>query len=153
MLAFGWMPGYLCFNLSGPKKNLNKPKSHFNPNASFFLPKEKLSIVLSDFAFGVALLTLGNFIFTYGFLLILKLYLVPYMIVNLYLVLITYLHHTDTFIPHFREGEWTWLRGSLCTVDRSFGKWLDGVLHHIVDTHVCHHIFSKMPHYHCKVRN
>jgi len=150
MLLFGWMPAYLCFNMSGPKKNANGPKCHFNPYASFFLPKERLSVVLSDVAFGAALFTLGHFISSYGFLLIFKMYLVPYMIVNLYLVLITYMHHTDTFIPHFREGEWTWLRGSLCTVDRSFGKWLDGVLHHIVDTHVCHHIFSKMPHYHCK---
>lgn len=150
MLTFGWMPGYLCFNMTGPKKNVNGPKSHFNPNSSFFLPKEKLSIVLSDVAFGAAFFILSYFIITYGFLMVLKLYLVPYMIVNLYLVLITFLHHTDTYIPHFREHEWSWLRGSLCTVDRSFGKWLDGVLHHIVDTHVCHHIFSKMPHYHCK---
>lgn len=148
MLVVGWMPGYLCFNGWGPKKYRNGPKSHFNPYATFFLPKERLSIVLSDITFAAAVSVLGYCIYTYGFGLVFKLYLAPYVVTNAYLVLITFLQHTDTYIPHFREGEWTWLRGSLCTVDRTFGKWLDGVLHHIVDTHVCHHIFSKMPHYH-----
>ncbi len=46
--------------------------------------------------------------------------------------------------------EWNWLRGALCTVDRSFGPLLDHTFHHIVDTHVCHHLFSKMPFYHAQ---
>jgi omega-6 fatty acid desaturase / acyl-lipid omega-6 desaturase (Delta-12 desaturase) len=77
-------------------------------------------------------------------------YLVPYMIVNKNLVLITYLQHTDVYMPHFRGEEWNWLRGALCTVDRSFGPILDHTFHHITDTHVCHHIFSKMPFYHAQ---
>ena len=96
-------------------------------------------------------------------------YLVPYMVVNYHLVLITFLQHTDVYMPHFRNKvrgclwaclmnkaltccvqEWTWLRGALCTVDRSFGPLLDRTFHHIVDTHVCHHLFSKMPFYHAK---
>jgi len=40
--------------------------------------------------------------------------------------------------------------GALCTVDRSFGPWLDGVFHHISDTHVCHHLFPKLPFYHAQ---
>jgi len=147
MFSVGWMPGYLLFNATGPRKYRNGAKSHFNPYASFFLPKERLSIFLSDFAFAVAACTLGYFIYNYGFSLVFRMYLAPYIVTNAFLVLITYLQHTDTYIPHFREGEWTWLRGALCTVDRSFGKWMDGVIHHITDTHVCHHIFSKMPFY------
>ena len=44
-----------------------------------------------------------------------------------------------------------WLRGALCTVDRSFGWLLNRTLHHITDTHVCHHLFSRMPFYHAEV--
>ena len=79
-----------------------------------------------------------------------KYYLLPEMIVNLNLVLITYLQHTDVYMPHFRNKEWNWLRGALCTVDRTYGKFgiYDRVLHHITDTHVCHHLFSTMPFYH-----
>jgi omega-6 fatty acid desaturase / acyl-lipid omega-6 desaturase (Delta-12 desaturase) len=72
------------------------------------------------------------------------------MIVNYHLVLITFLQHTDVFMPHFRGKEWNWFRGALCTVDRSFGSILDHTFHHIVDTHVCHHLFSKMPFYHAE---
>jgi omega-6 fatty acid desaturase (delta-12 desaturase) len=72
------------------------------------------------------------------------------MVVNYHLVLITFLQHTDVYMPHFRGAEWNWLRGALCTVDRSFGAVLDHTFHHITDTHVCHHIFSKMPFYHAQ---
>ncbi|KAJ6638959.1 Omega-6 fatty acid desaturase, endoplasmic reticulum [Pseudolycoriella hygida] len=149
ILLFGWMPSYLGLNLWGPRKYENGPKCHFNPKAAFFLPKERPSIVLSDVGFLIALALIGYFIYSYTFYIVLRLYIAPYFVMNAFLVLITYLHHTDTFVPHFREGEWSWLRGSLCTVDRSYGKILDVVLHHITDTHVCHHIFSKMPFYHC----
>ena len=65
-------------------------------------------------------------------------------------MLITYLQHTDVYMPHFRGKEFQWLRGALCTVDRSFGPLLDHCFHHITDTHVCHHLFSKMPFYHAQ---
>lgn len=148
MLLVGWMPGYLFFNATGPSKYAGKPRSHFNPYAVMYNDRERWMIVLSDIFFVAALAALGVLVHAFGFGVMLRMYFVPYVIVNAYLVLITYLQHTDTFVPHFREGEWSWLRGALCTVDRSFGSFLDGVLHHIVDTHVTHHIFSKMPFYH-----
>ena len=46
-----------------------------------------------------------------GFASVAAFYLIPYMIANYHLVLITYLQHTDVFMPHFRGTEWTWLRG------------------------------------------
>jgi fatty acid desaturase len=52
---------------------------------------------------------------------------------------------TPPLIDVHDQQEWSWFRGALCTVDRSFGPVLDHVFHHISDTHVCHHIFSKMP--------
>lgn len=48
------------------------------------------------------------------------------------------------------KDEWTWLRGALSTVDRSMGNFVDSKLHHIVDSHVVHHIFSDMPFYGAK---
>ncbi|KAJ6643919.1 Omega-6 fatty acid desaturase, endoplasmic reticulum isozyme 2 [Pseudolycoriella hygida] len=149
MVLFGWMPLYLGRIVWGPKKYKNKPKCHFNPKAAFFLPKERQSIVLSDVGFVATVVIIGYFICTCGFPIVLRLYIVPYAVMNAYLLIVTYLHHTDIYVPHFREGEWSWLRGTLCTVDRSYGKFFDVVFHHLNDTHVCHHIFSKMPFYHC----
>jgi omega-6 fatty acid desaturase (delta-12 desaturase) len=91
-----------------------------------------------------------TYIHRIGFGNVLFYYLIPYFITNYHLVLITYLQHTDVYMPHFRSKEWNWLRGALCTVDRSFGPLLDSTFHHITDTHVCHHLFSKMPFYHAK---
>jgi omega-6 fatty acid desaturase (delta-12 desaturase) len=80
-----------------------------------------------------------------------QVYIVPYLIVNMWLVMITLLQHTHPSLPHYNDSEWEWLRGALSTVDRSYGP-LDVVFHHIADTHVCHHLFSAMPHYHAQVR-
>lgn len=149
VLTIGWMPGYLVLNGWGPRKYHDKPKSHFNPKAAFFSVNERHLIIINDIAVVLAIVALGYICTICGFPIVLRMYFLPYLVMNAYLVAVTYLHHTDTYVPHFREGEWSWLRGSLCTIDRSYGKILDVVLHHITDTHVCHHIFSKMPFYHC----
>lgn len=115
-----------------------------------FEERDRMDIVISDLGFFAALGGLGYAIHALGFLTVVKFYLLPYMVTNLYLVLITYLQHTDVFMPHFRGSEWDWFRGALCTVDRSFGCVIDHVIHHIADTHVCHHLFSKMPFYHAQ---
>jgi len=150
MLTVGWLPGYLVFNATGPAKYRGKNANHFSPTAAMFSSKEYNDVVVSVIMYFAFVGFLVWFTFNYGFITLLKYYLVPETITNAYLVLITYLQHTDVHIPHFRSAEWNWLRGALCTTDRSFGKYLDGVLHHIVDTHVCHHLFSTMPFYHAE---
>lgn len=150
MLTVGWMPGYLIFNATGPAKYRGKNANHFSPTAVFFEPKDYWLIVQSDVGFFAALGAVVYFSYVYDFKTVAYFYLLPLMITNLYLVLITYLQHTASYLPHFRGKEWTFLRGALCTVDRSFGVVLNHVFHHITDTHVCHHIFSKMPFYHAQ---
>lgn len=85
-----------------------------------------------------------------GFQTVAAYYLIPYLVVNADLVLITFLQHTDYYIPHYRDGEFDWLRGALSTVDRSFGWVMDHLFHHIADTHVVHHLFHEMPFYHAQ---
>merc|ERR1711988_2076635 len=150
MLTVGWMPGYLIFNATGLAKYRGKNANHFSPTAVFFEPKDYWLIVQSDVGFFAALGAVVYFSYVYDFKTVAYFYLLPLMITNLYLVLITYLQHTASYLPHFRGKEWTFLRGALCTVDRSFGVVLNHVFHHITDTHVCHHIFSKMPFYHAQ---
>lgn len=150
MLTLGWMPGYLCFNSTGPSKYRGFHKSHFNPWAKMFEERDRMDVVISDIGFFVALGGIVYAVNVFGFATVAKFYIAPYMITNAYLVLITFLQHTDVFMPHFRGSEWDWFRGALCTVDRSFGGVIDHVIHHIADTHVCHHLFSKMPFYHAQ---
>lgn len=82
-------------------------------------------------------------------------YFVPYLWVNHWLVLITFLQHTDPLLPHYRPPEFTFVRGALATFDRHLlgdlgpiGAWLGKTATHgISETHVLHHVCSKIPHY------
>jgi len=59
----------------------------------------------------------------------------------------TFLHHSDIKLPHYSGDTWDFTRGALSTIDRPYGifVWLH---HKIGSTHVLHHFFSKIPHYH-----
>lgn len=139
-LLLGW-PLYLTFNVSGRK--YPGWANHFNPYSPVFYRKERYEIIVSDIALGLVgfgLVALGR---SFGWPWLVKTYVVPYLIVNFWLVVITLLQHTHPGLPHFNDNEWNWLRGALGTVDRSCGI-LDTVFHHISDTHVVHHLFSKV---------
>jgi omega-6 fatty acid desaturase (delta-12 desaturase) len=87
----GWIPGYLVFNFTGPAKYRGKNASHFSPDAVFVQPNERHLIVQSNIAFGTALALLAYCGVVYGWINVLRMYFVPYLIVNFHLVLITYL--------------------------------------------------------------
>ena len=131
MLVVGWMPGYLVFNATGPAKYRGKNANHFSPTAVFFKPEDYWLIVQTDIAFFTCVGLIGFASYTFGklhpfyllkekqylihnkcycsfsgFLTVGAFYLIPLMITNLFLVLITYLQHTDVFMPHFRSKEW-----------------------------------------------
>jgi fatty acid desaturase len=48
---------------------------------------------------------------------------IPYLVVNFWLVCITFLQHTHPNLPHYDDNEWDWLKGALATVDRRCGGW------------------------------
>ena len=60
--------------------------------------------------------------------------------------MITYLHHTDPALPHYRGRAWTYARGAAATMDRDFLGWMGRFfLHDVAHYHVVHHFFPKMP--------
>ncbi|PNW70229.1 hypothetical protein CHLRE_17g711150v5 [Chlamydomonas reinhardtii] len=142
----GW-PLYLLFNVSGHE--YPRWANHFDPFSPIFTKRERIEVLVSDIALAVVVAGLAAISRTWGFMFLLKTYLIPYLVVNHWLVMITFLQHTHPKLPHYGDGEWDWLRGAMATVDRSYGV-LDHVFHHIADTHVAHHLFSYMPHYHAE---
>jgi omega-6 fatty acid desaturase (delta-12 desaturase) len=151
MLTLGW-PAYLAANLSGnasydPRRWVN----HFAPTSPIFeeTPQNAKLIVISDVALFAVFAVLYKWVQLTSLSYVIYVYFIPYLVVNFWLVLITYLQHTDLSLPHYTDGEWDWLRGALATVDRDYGI-LNLVFHHITDTHVVHHLFSPMPHYHAE---
>ncbi|KAI4347853.1 hypothetical protein L6164_008630 [Bauhinia variegata] len=143
-LTLGW-PLYLAFNVSG--RPYDGFASHYHPYAPIYSDRERLLIYLSDSVLFAATYGLYRAAMAKGLVWLLCVYGVPLLIVNGFLVTITYLQHTHSSLPHYDSSEWDWMRGALATVDRDFGI-LNKVFHHITDTHIVHHLFSTMPHYH-----
>jgi fatty acid desaturase len=77
-------------------------------------------IVLSDLGIAAVVYALYKAGLTFGWAWLVKSYVVPYLIVNFWLVTITFLQHTHPNLPHYEDEEWDWLRGALATVDRRY---------------------------------
>lgn len=143
-LTLGW-PLYLTFNASG--RPYDRFACHYDPNSPIYSDRERVQIYVSDTGIMAMTYVLYRLSAVKGLTWVISMYGVPLLIVNAFLVLITYLQHTHPSLPHYDSSEWDWLRGALATVDRDYGI-LNKVFHNITDTHVAHHLFSTMPHYH-----
>jgi omega-3 fatty acid desaturase (delta-15 desaturase) len=139
MLAF---PLYLFVRTPGKKG------SHFDPNSDVFLPNEKKDVLTSTASWLAMIGVLAVLTFAMGPLKMLKLYAIPYAIFVMWLDFVTYLHHHghEDKLPWYRGKEWSYLRGGLTTLDRDYG--LINKIHHDIGTHVIHHLFPQIPHYH-----
>ncbi|KAM0884634.1 hypothetical protein ACQ4PT_030877 [Festuca glaucescens] len=98
-----------------------KNGSHFNPSSDLFSPKERRDVIISTTCWITMIALLIAMACVFGPVPVLKLYGVPYV-------------------------EWSYLRGGLTTVDRDYG-WINNI-HHDIGTHVIHHLFPQIPHYH-----
>lgn len=148
-LTIGW-PLYLFFNVASRPYPGHLWVNHFDPWSPIFSKRERFEIAVSDAALALVIWGLVEAGKAWGWVWLLKTYFIPYLIVNFWLVTITLLQHTHIELPHYNEKEWDWLRGALATVDRNYGWLLNTLHHHIADTHVAHHLFSSMPHYHAQ---
>ncbi|WVQ82984.1 hypothetical protein IAT38_005122 [Cryptococcus sp. DSM 104549] len=143
---FGW-PLYLIRNASG---QLHYPPytNHFTPSSIIFKANHFWQIIWSDIGIFIVMAALGYWSYQRSFREMFVIYGLPYLCVNHWLVFITFLQHTDPVLPHYSANKWTFPRGALATIDRTFMGPIGGlVLHGITETHVAHHISSKMPHY------
>ncbi|PNS19671.1 Delta(12) fatty acid desaturase [Sphaceloma murrayae] len=151
----GWQL-YLTLNVTAGKRSgrldsPNNPKgSHFNPYSDLWTPGQRKLIFYSDV--GLALTLSGLYLASYYVspMTVLALYLPPYIWVHNWLVAITYLHHTDPSVPYYDDATWSYTLGALSTVDRDFGFIGRHFMHDIIDHHVVHHLFTKIPFYHAE---
>ena len=151
-LLVGW-PIYLMTGASGgPSRGVT---NHFWPakpfSAAMFPGKWRAKVWLSSLGVLATLGVLGWWAYAAGSIApVLALYLGPYLVVNFWLVLYTWLHHTDVDVPHFEDDEWSWVLGAFMTIDRPYGPVFDFLHHRIGSTHVAHHIDARIPHYNAK---
>ena len=130
------------------KRSPGKQGSHFNPNSPLFRPSEKWDVLTSTVLWLLMVAFLGGLTYQFGWLFLVKYYLMPYLVFVCWLDLVTFLHHTDADVPWYRGDDWYFLKGALSSVDRDYGVF--NPIHHDIGTHVAHHIFLGMPHYHLR---
>jgi acyl-lipid omega-3 desaturase len=130
------------------KRSPGKKGTHFYPNSPLFKPSEKWDVLTSTSCCILMAGLLGFLTYQWGGLWLLKYYLIPYIIFVMWLDFVTFLHHTDPDIPWYRGGNWNFLKGALSTIDHDYG--FINEIHHNIGTHVAHHLFLGMPHYHLK---
>nr|AVZ47050.1 delta-15 fatty acid desaturase [Paeonia suffruticosa]AXF74721.1 omega-3 fatty acid desaturase [Paeonia ostii]AZB49550.1 fatty acid desaturase 8-1 [Paeonia ostii]QBQ82062.1 omega-3 fatty acid desaturase [Paeonia ostii]UXG17980.1 omega-3 fatty acid desaturase 3 [Paeonia ostii] len=125
-----------------------KKGSHFSPYSDLFSTAEKMDVITSTVCWLLMVALLACLCFVVGLCSMLKIYGVPYLIFVMWLDSVTYLHHHgyDEKTPWYRGKEWSYLRGGLTTIDRDYG-WFNNI-HHDIGTHVVHHLFPQIPHYH-----
>nr|QCQ29193.1 omega-3 fatty acid desaturase [Camellia fraterna] len=125
-----------------------KTGSHYNPSSDLFVRSERKDVITSTACWTAMAALLVGLSFVMGPIQLLKLYGVPYAIFVMWLDLVTYLHHHghEEKLPWYRGEEWSYLRGGLTTLDRDYG-WINNI-HHDIGTHVIHHLFPQIPHYH-----
>ncbi|KAH7303203.1 fatty acid desaturase-domain-containing protein [Stachybotrys elegans] len=149
---FAW-PMFMLDNLGGQEGKRGFPiHSHywFGKKSAIFKEQELQSVFASDLGVLAMIVILYLGVQTFGWPTVILFYGIPYLWLNHWIVLITFLQHTDGRLPHFSRNKWTFLRGATATIDRDFGFIDTHLFHHIVGTHVLHHLVSSIPFYHAQ---
>ena len=120
---------------------------HYRPWSKMFPTKLRFKVIMSTLGIVIAWIVIGLSIYKFGILPVTLWYIGPLMWNQAWLVLYTWLQHTDPSVPHYGIDAFTWMRGALSTIDRPYGVVLDFFHHNIGSTHVAHHLFSEMPFY------
>jgi len=140
LLPFAWM----IYLLQGVyPRNV----SHFNPFDEHFVSKKRSGAVALSLAFYVATVFMYYRLVMHFGLATMFLYLfAPLLVFASFLVIVTFLHHNDEATPWYGDEKWSYVKGNLSSVDRSYG-WLINNLSHNIGTHQIHHLFPIIPHY------
>jgi len=157
-LIIGW-PAYLLIGATGgPDRGMT---NHYYPNplTEPKLPKKELfpgnwkeKVYQSDIGVAAVATAAITWAICHGPAEMMALYGGPLIVVNAWLVLYTWLQHTDVDVPHFEDADHNFVRGAFHTIDRPYNKldpWgaIDFLHHQIGTTHVAHHFDSTIPHY------
>ncbi|KAL5513683.1 FAD2 [Sanghuangporus vaninii] len=146
---FGFQ-SYLLVNVSGQARYKGWT-SHFNPFCALYRHSQRFDIILSDVGL---LLNLAFLVYAarappLSTGAVVRIYGIPWILLNHWIAMIVSLQHTDSMLPRYRDGAYTFARGALVTVDREFLGWQGKFfLHYVAHCHVLHHFFPSMPFYH-----
>ncbi|KAI8972410.1 fatty acid desaturase-domain-containing protein [Trametes punicea] len=142
--------GFQLYLIHNRKGNPKYPPgtSHYKPSSKLFKPQDRHLIIASDVAIGCMLIFLVVWSCRTSFWHVWNIYFVPWLWAHNWIVMFTYLQHSDPTVPYYRENSWTFARGALATIDRPVFGWIGRFFWHgIAHDHVAHHFFVTIPFY------
>ncbi|GLB40031.1 putative fatty acid desaturase [Lyophyllum shimeji] len=142
---FLWLSLYLIHNRKGNPRYAPWT-SHFKPSSLLFKPEQRRSIVISNIAIGVMITLLAIYTYKTSWSSVWCYYFLPWLVAHNWIVMFTYLQHSDPTIPYYRKDQWTFARGALATVDDLCLAGSD-VFSSTTTDHVAHHFFATVPFY------
>lgn len=147
---FGWIL-YLFSNVTGQNYVGVSwlQANHFNPKSVIFDPRDYWYVLLADVGLAIQAFVLYSWYQHNSFSLLVD-WFIPYILVNHWLVFITFLQHLDARLAHLDDSQWTFARGAATTIDRNFGFIGQHLFHDIIETHVLHHYVSRIPFYNAR---
>lgn len=146
-LGFLAYPIYLLKGYGNSMKNA----SHFSPQSELFTKEERSLVFTSVMCWSVMASLLVACAVCFGLLNVIIYYGIPYFIYCAWLVVVTFLHHTEPGSKWYNTKHWNYVRGNLESIDRAYG-FLEH-FHHDIGTHVVHHLFPSIPHYYLREAN
>lgn len=149
-LNFLGVLGYPIYLIKG-YGNAMKNGSHFSPQSQLFTKAERPMVTLSLACWSVMATFLLTCTLNFGFMNLMTYYGVPFFIYTSWLLIVTFLHHTEPGTKWYNTKNWNYVRGNLESIDRVYG--LLEHLHHDIGTHVVHHLLPAIPHYHLREAN
>jgi len=143
MLGLGWI-AYLMVGF-------NAGNSHFAVQKNRIYKKEHernqaFRSLVCWWSWFATTLVLSYFL---GAVMSILIFWIPIFVYSTWLVLVTFLHHNEEGTTWLSGEKWDYVSGNLVTVDRTYGAIIDDI-HHNIGTHVIHHLFPAIPHYHLK---
>lgn len=150
-LVVGW-PIYLFFNVTGGRVKADAvtplggnllTKSHFTAG-QIFPDRRGLQVYVSTVGLVVFIAVMLQL---FGASALAYWYAGPYLVINAWLVLYTYLHHTSPELPHYNHADYTHFMGAVSTIDRRYNAVTNFLHHHIGASHVMHHLNFRIPFY------
>lgn len=125
--------------------------SHLNPTAPLFDKSDFWYIIVSDIGIVAQLIICHLWVHNFGWFNFTVHWLIPYILVNHWIVFITFLQHTDIRVPRYDSNQWTFARGAGATIDRDFGFVGEFFFHDLIETHVIHHYCGRIPFYQARM--
>ncbi|CAK4635996.1 hypothetical protein LEN26_017819 [Aphanomyces euteiches] len=137
-LGFSW---FVYLKVGYVPRTMN----HFNPWDPLLIRRAG-AVIISLCSWVAAVVGIAYLTYTLGVATMVLYYFAPLFVFATFLVVTTFLHHNDEDTPWYGDSEWTYVKGNLSSVDRSYG-WLVDELSHNIGTHQIHHLFPIIPHY------